>query len=57
MQKFSTQPSDDGQYEVIRWNELLQKWEPIEWYHTGKEAKERAAELNRDYNEELHETK
>lgn len=57
MQKFSTQPSDDGQYEVIRWNELLQKWEPIEWYHTEKEAKERAAELNRDYNEELHETK
>lgn len=56
MQKFSTQPSD-GQYEVIRWNELLQEWEPIEWYPTEDVAKERATELNQDYNEELYETK
>ena len=56
MQKFSSQPSDKGGYEIIRWNELLQKWEPIEWYPTEIETKERSAILNQDYNEELHKT-
>lgn len=55
MQKFSTQPAENGGYEVIRWNELLQKWEPIEWYPTEEEAKRRAAELNKEYREELPE--
>lgn len=51
-QKFSTQPSEDGLYEVVRWNEFLCKWEPMgQKFPTKREADIRAAELNRAYNE------
>jgi len=53
MKKFSTQPSQKRWYDVIRWNELTNKWEPIENFPTQTLAKQRAEELERDYNEEL----
>ena len=53
-QKFSTQPSEDGLYEVVRWNEFLCKWEPmIKKFPTKRETDIQVAELNRAYNEEL----
>lgn len=54
MQKYSSQPSEKGGYEVIRWNELLNKWESIkgEIYPTEEQSQKRAAELNKEYEEE-----
>lgn len=52
MQKFSTQPSDKGGYEVIRWNEVLQKWEVRERFITEEDAKRRADELNKEIGQE-----
>lgn len=57
MQKFSTQPSEKRWYDVIRWNELLQKWEPIEIYPTEDQAKRQAQILNEEYEEELQDDK
>lgn len=54
MQQFSCQPCDNamytGQYQIIRWNTLLEKWEPVkgEIYATEEAAKQRAKELNQD---------
>lgn len=55
MQKFTTQPSNDGQYEICRWNEMEEKWQPIraEKYPTEEIAKERAAELNKYHAEDV----
>ena len=55
MQKFSTQASEKRWYEVVRWNEVSQEWEPIsaEIYPTEELAKKRAEELNKDYLEDL----
>ena len=54
MQQFSCQPCDNamytGQYQIIRWNTFLEKWEPMkgEIYATEEAAKQRAKELNQD---------
>lgn len=57
MQKYATQPSEKRWYDVIRLNELTNEWEPIDKYPTEDQAKRQAEILNKEYNEELHETK
>lgn len=57
MQKFSTQPSEDGKYEVIRWDEVKEAWQKADKYPTEDHAKQQADFLNKKYNEELHEIK
>ena len=54
-QKFSIEPSEKGGYQVIRWNELKDKWEPIacEIYPTEEQAKGKAELLNNEYYEEI----
>ncbi len=56
-QKFSTEPSMDGRFNVIRWNELKQKWETLknETYPTEVMAIERCRKLNEQYREECSE--
>ena len=56
-QKFSTEPSMDGRFNVIRWNELKQKWETLknETYPTEVMAIERFRKLNEQYREECSE--
>lgn len=49
MQKFISQPNEQGLYEIARWNELLGKYEPFESFLptlNEEEAKERARYLN-----------
>jgi len=52
MPQYSYQPCDDamytGNYQIIRWNDLLEKWEPMpnEIYPSEEAAEERIAELN-----------
>lgn len=54
MQQFSCQPCDNamytGQYQIIRWNTLLEQWELMkgEIYATEEAAKQRAKELNQE---------
>lgn len=53
MKKYSTQPSEKRWYDVIRWNEMTNKWEPIDMYPTEDQAKRQADQLNKEYEEEL----
>lgn len=53
MAKYSTQPSEKRWYDVIRWNELTHKWDPIDRYPTEDQAKEQAQILNDEYDEEI----
>ena len=54
MQQFSCQPCENamytGQYQIIRWNTLLETWELMkgEIYATEEAAKQRAKELNQE---------
>lgn len=59
MKKFSTQPSENGWYEIIRKNETTNEWEPINnvVYPTEEQAKQRAEELNKDYNDDANENR
>lgn len=54
-QKFSTEPSMDGRFNVIRWNEFEQRWETLETYPTEVMAIERCRKLNEQYREECSE--
>lgn len=56
-QKFSTEPTMNGLFNVIRWNELKQKWETLknETYPTEVMAIERCRKLNEQYREECSE--
>ena len=47
MQKFSTQPSEDGKYEVIRWDEVKEAWQKADKYPTEDQAKQQADFLNK----------
>ena len=58
MQKFVAEPSDklDGTYCVSSWNEKLQQYVVIERnYLTADAAKERAAQLNEEYETDNYE--
>lgn len=57
MQKFVSQPSDNGGYEVAKWNEIQQQYIPMqgEVYPDENEANERAQQINKEYEEEIRE--
>lgn len=57
MQKFYSEPREDGKYYVVSKNMLTGEMEetPIEAYSIESEAKQRAHELNEEYNKELKE--
>lgn len=49
MQKFVSQPSDNGGYEVAKWDEIQQQYIPMqgEVYPDENEAIEHAQQLNK----------
>lgn len=57
MQRFVCQPNTDGNFEIARWDEIEKQYVPIlnEVYSCDelKEAKDRAQQLNIEYEEEL----
>lgn len=58
MQKYVSQPSDrlDDTYDVARWNEVTNQYEVIERYFpTEEQSKERAQQINEQYQQNLHE--
>lgn len=48
---FVAQPSEDGMYEVTRWNEQKQQYYPLKGqkFTTSEEAKENALKFNEEY--------
>lgn len=54
MQKFVSQPRDDGYYEVAKWDEVNKEYVPVhkEVYSTEKLAHDRAQLLNEDNKEQ-----
>ena len=57
MQKFFSEPHEDGKYYVVSKNLLTGEMEekPIAVYPTESEAKQKAHELNEEYNREIKE--
>lgn len=54
MQKFVSQPSDNGGYEVAKWDEIQKQYVPVpeEVYPMEKMAHDRAQLLNEDNKEQ-----
>ena len=57
MQRFVCQPNTDGDFEIARWDEIKKQYVPImnEVYSCNEEkkAKDRAQQLNKEYEEEI----
>ncbi len=55
MQKFVSQPSNNGGYEVAKWDEIQQQYIPVpeEVYPMEELAHSRAQQLNEDYREQI----
>lgn len=55
MQKFVSQPSDNGGYEVAKWDEIKQQYIPVfeEVYPMEELALSRAQQLNEDNREQI----